>query len=128
MYAMRKWMITLLILIVVATIGYNYIYKDHRDIESETAKFEISTDNLSSAFLSNQNKAEAEYLNETIIVFGTITELTTHSITLDDKVFCQFTNAIQDDLKTHTKIKIKGRVIGFDDLLEQVKLDQSTIN
>ena len=124
---MRKWIIILIILIIAAIVGYNYIYQDHRDIENENAEFVMSSSEIASQFLENATTAEQKFLNKTIEVSGLVSEVNTNEITIDDKVFCQFSNTNQNTIKTNSKVKIKGRVIGYDDLLEQVKLDQCTI-
>jgi cell division protein FtsL len=121
---MRKWII-LLIFLVIAIIGYNYIYQDHRSIENENAEFVLTSDNLSNEFVINSVEAEQKYLNKTIEVSGLVSELNKNNLTLDGKLFCQFTNEINAQLKQN--LKIKGRFIGYDDLLEQIKLDQCTI-
>ncbi|MBC3845596.1 hypothetical protein H8K90_04345 [Winogradskyella echinorum] len=124
---MRKKLIILSAIIVAAIISYNYIYQDHRDIESESAEFVISTAEISNQFSEDALASEQKYLNKTIEVSGTISELNTNEITIDDKVFCQFSNPILNSINVNSKIKVKGRVIGYDDLLEQIKLDQCTI-
>lgn len=124
---MRKKLIILSVIIVAAIISYNYIYQDHRDIESESAEFVISTAEISNQFSEDALASEQKYLNKTIEVSGTISELNTNEITIDDKVFCQFSNPILNSINVNSKIKVKGRVIGYDDLLEQIKLDQCTI-
>ena len=124
---MQKRIIILIVLAVGLIIGYSYIYQDHRDIENEVAKYAITTEDIASSFSENSVASEAKYLNTTIEITGKITERDSLSITLDDKVFCQFINTIQNTSKPNALLKIKGRVIGYDDLLEQVKLDQCTI-
>lgn len=125
---MRRRIIILVFLIIAVLFGYNYIYQDHRDIGSEVAKFEVTTEDIASSFSDNVTVAETTYLNTTIEVSGKVSEYNNNSITLDDKVFCKFTDNIKHNIESNTEIKIKGRVIGYDDLLEQVKLDQCTIN
>ncbi|WP_456440646.1 OB-fold protein [Psychroserpens sp.] len=125
---MRKRISVIVVLIIVLVIAYCYINQSHRDIENEAAEFEINSTDIASSFLNNSSEAEAKYLNSTIEITGNITEINSNSITLDDKVFCQFTNSIKNTLDKNLQIKIKGRVIGYDDLLEQIKLDQCTIN
>jgi hypothetical protein len=121
---MRKW-IVLIILIVIGIIAYNYIYKEHRDIESETAEFVLNSSDLVNEFAINPSASEKKYLNKTIEVFGTITELNVQDLTLDNNIFCQFNSKIEVD--TSKKVSIKGRFIGYDDLLEEIKLDQCSI-
>ncbi|WP_296311834.1 OB-fold protein [Winogradskyella sp. UBA3174] len=124
---MRKKLIVLIILIITAVIAYNYIYQDHRNIENESAEFEMTSNKIAQLFSENAIASEQKFLNKTIEVSGLISELNTNEITIDDKVFCQFTNEIKSSFVDNYKIKIKGRVIGYDNLLEQVKLDQCKI-
>lgn len=124
---MRKWIIILVIAIVVSIFGYNYIYQDHRDIESEQAEFTMTSSEVNQLFSENSTSAEQKFLNKTIEVSGIITDINSNDITISDSVFCQFSNNLETSLDKNENIKIKGRVIGYDDLLEQVKLDQCTI-
>jgi len=124
---MRKWIIILVITVVVSIFGYNYIYQDHRDIESEQAEFTMTSSEINQLFSENSTSAEQKFLNKTIEVSGLITGINSNDITIDDSVFCQFSNNLETSLDKNENIKIKGRVIGYDDLLEQVKLDQCTI-
>lgn len=124
---MRKWIIILVITVVVSIFGYNYIYQDHRDIESEQAEFTMTSSEINQLFSENSTSAEQKFLNKTIEVSGIITDINSNDITISDSVFCQFSNNLETSLDKNENIKIKGRVIGYDDLLEQVKLDQCTI-
>ncbi|MFG6685507.1 hypothetical protein ACGK9U_02925 [Mariniflexile sp. HNIBRBA6329] len=122
---MKKWLIIIL-LCALAVIGYRYVYQDHRDIATETSIYKLTASDISNEFAINPMSSENKYLNKTIEVSGSISDKNPQSITIEDKVFCQFSNEIQKTLNTD-KIKIKGRFIGYDDLLEQVKLDQCII-
>ncbi len=124
---MRKWIVILIIIIIAAIIGYNYIYQDHRSIENESAEFVISSAEIANLFSENAVSSEQKFLNKTIEVSGLISELNTNDITIEDKVFCQFSDDLKLSIDKNSKVKIKGRVIGYDDLLEQVKLDQCTL-
>ncbi len=124
---MRKGIVIFGLLIIAAVIGYNYIYQDHRDIESEAAEFSMPSSKIALQFSENATTAEQKYLNKTIEVSGRVTEISSNELTIDDSVFCQFRVALPTSKSKNSTIKIKGRVIGYDDLLEQVKLDQCTI-
>ena len=124
---MRKRIIILITIIIAVIVAYNYLYQDHRRIEDETAEFIMTSSDINIAFSENSTTAEQQYLNKTIEVSGLISEVNSNDITIDDNVFCQFSEVIETALKQNSKIKIKGRVIGYDDLLEQVKLDQCII-
>ena len=112
------------IIITILIIGYNYVYQDHRDIAKEEAEFVLNSKEIKNEFVSNVFTAEEKYLNRTIEVSGTISETNIVDITIDNNVFCQFSNNINSSINLNSIVTIKGRVIGYDDLLEQVKLDQ----
>jgi hypothetical protein len=124
---MRKKILILIVFISIVILGYKYLYQDHRNIENESAEFVMSSDEIANLFSENAISFEQKFLNKTIAISGLISEINTKDISVDDKVFCQFSNDIKLSLESNSKIKIKGRVIGYDDLLEQVKLDQCTI-
>jgi lipopolysaccharide export system protein LptC len=123
----RNWIVLIIVLLIIALIGYNYIYQDHRNIENEKAEFSLTSSKIAQQFLDDVTSAEQKYLNKTIEVSGLISDINSNDITIEDAVFCQFSNDTDTSLKNNNTIKIKGRVIGYDDLLEQIKLDQCII-
>jgi hypothetical protein len=124
---MRKKVIILILILVLAIAGYNYLYQDHRDIEKEHPEFTVSSNSIHEEFAQNFNVSEQKYNDKTILISGIISELNQNDVTLSDKIFCQFNTAIEQYLKLNSKVKIKGRIIGYDDLLELIKLDQCMI-
>ena len=122
---MRKWII-LIVIMIVAYLAYNYIYQDHRDIQNEDAEFTVIASDISNEFEVNPSASETKYLNKTIIVSGEVSEANSNQITLNNIVFCQFNNNTTN-LKINKTITIKGRFIGYDSLLEEIKLDQCKI-
>lgn len=123
---MKKW-IVIIMLIVIIVIGYNYIYQDHRNISTEASEFKLSATAVKNEFASNSVASANKYLNKTVAILGDVSESKNKEITLNSSVFCQLIDSLKEPLKLGSKIKIKGRVIGYDDLLEQVKLDQCMI-
>jgi hypothetical protein len=124
---MKKW-ITLSVLAVIAILIYNYIYQNHRVINKEKVEFILTSVEILNEFSTDPDNSEKKYLDKTIEVIGKITDQTENTITLDHIIFCQFTTKINIQLKNNSQIKVKGRFIGFDDLLNEVKLDQCSIN
>jgi hypothetical protein len=122
---MKKWFIIILIC-VIGFLVYKYVYQDHRNIANESSIYKITAIDISNEFEINSIASENKYLNKTIEVSGEISDKNSQNITIDDKVFCQFSSKIQTVTDTNIII-VKGRFIGYDDLLEQVKLDQCLI-
>ncbi len=123
----KKGIFILLLILVLGIFGYNYLYQDHRDISAEKPDFEMSSQDIVSKFELELSKSEKVYNDKTIQVNGVITELNASDLTLDDAVFCQFSEPLGENLKIGENLNIKGRCIGFDDLLEQVKLNECSI-
>lgn len=125
---MRK--IILGVLFLLALIGgYFYIYKEHRDIAKEEVSYEIAVPALFSEYQSNESTANTKYLDKTIVVSGKVSSLNmeTQSIVLDEKLFSTFLDKIPSTIKPNSQIRIKGRLIGYDSLLEEIKMDQCVI-
>jgi len=118
----NKLLIAVLFLAVAAYFGYNYLYQDHRDIQSEEAAMESSAGELLELFKNNDTP---DVLNSTVSVSGTITQVESNAVTLDNGVHCTFDGPVEG-LSEGDQVTIKGRCIGYDDLFEVVKLDQST--
>jgi hypothetical protein len=116
----RQLLLAVLFLMMGSYFAYNYLYKDHRDITTESSQLEIAAPYLLERFKSNDAE---ELLNSTITVVGMITQIESAAITLDSNVFCSFNSELKN-LKINDRVSIKGRCIGYDDLLEIVKLDQ----
>ncbi|MCF7561382.1 OB-fold putative lipoprotein [Sabulilitoribacter multivorans] len=122
-----KRLIVLIIIIITAICLYKYVYQNHRNIANETSSFQLTSNTLINEFSINPIDSETKYLNKTIEVTGSITNLNPTNLTLNNIIFCQFQENLQKSLSHNSQIKIKGRFIGYDDLLEQIKLDQCTV-
>ncbi|WP_274475730.1 OB-fold protein [Mangrovimonas aestuarii] len=116
-----------LLFVIGVVVFYNYIYQDHRNISEEVPEFTVNTQELHSAFASQNDLAMKKYLNKTIRVDGKITELNLMDLTLNTLVFCQFEGSLNSSFQINEYVSVKGRCIGYDDLLEVVKLDQCTV-
>ncbi|WP_242085146.1 OB-fold putative lipoprotein [Aestuariivivens sediminis] len=124
---MKKLIVIVVVIIVTIVIGYNYIYQDHRNIEKEQPTYRAEAKLLAEEFSATPAASEKKYLNQTIEVSGIITAISDNTITLDKTVYCQFSMNISG-LQEHNRIQVKGRFIGYDDLLEEIKLDQCSIS
>lgn len=99
---------------------YSYMYQEHRDISSEEIDYSLNPNDLKNA-MSNQ------FVDKVIQTEGVITSIEQNSIVIDDIVQVNFINTDISTLQPKITIKIKGRCLGYDDLLEVVKIDQATI-
>lgn len=115
--------------LLVVVLVYNYIYQDHRNIESEAPAFTVSATELSHAFQQNEMTATQTYLNKTILVKGTVSTMDKETAMMEPSIFF----ALSENQNTSersgspTVFQIKGRCIGYDSILEEIKFDQAII-
>lgn len=123
---MRKIIVIFSVIIGVIIFVYTYVYKDHRDIASEAPTFATTALKIHADFSRNSELAQDKYLDKTIGISGIISNIDNKSITLNNKVYCELAE-LWKGLKLGDTIKLKGRVIGYDELLNELKLDQAYI-
>ena len=125
----KKIIVVLVLVLIIAFIAYQYMYKSHRDISTETATYTENPTQVYEAFQKNDSLANAKYLDKTIQIYGKITNIDVSAkiITVDEKLLARFSNSIPKTLKLQNSITFKGRVVGYDDLLEEIQMDQCTL-
>lgn len=125
----KKILILFSLLIIVSISIYFYMYKEHRNIANETSEYVISVENFDKEFAENDSLANFKYLDKTVEIKGKITaiEPENKALIIDKKVFATFNNVFPNDLTIGKVLTVKGRFVGYDDLLEQYKIDQITI-
>jgi hypothetical protein len=111
---------------IIGGILFFYVYKGHRDISSEEASFTISVDELHKQFQTNDSLANASYADQTILVSGLVTSFDPDkkALIVDEKLFLTFNSNEVLNLQSNQPVKIKGRFVGYDDLMEELKMDQ----
>jgi hypothetical protein len=121
-----KFLIGLIVIVAIGYFGYNYIMTaGARDIQTEESEFTTSATAIFTEFSNNSEIATNKYLNKTVQISGKVTNVIDNVITLDEKVSCQL--EVSKKVAVGSQIIIKGRVTGYDDLLEELKLDQCLI-
>ena len=123
---MKKKILLFVFTLCLFFLGYNYLFPDHRTINQEEALFNVEASILFDEFIDNSKQAENKYLNQTITVSGVITSFNTENIMINNKIFCKFDNIV-NKININDSIVVKGRCIGYDELLEEIKLDQCSI-
>lgn len=121
----KNVLIFLILFIMSAFLIYNYIYKSHRVIANEKVSYTISIVDLKKEFSQNDSLANDKYLDKTIEIYGKISsiDLATNSIYIDNSLSARLKEKPKG-LNVNDTIQIKGRFIGYDDLLEEFKMDE----
>ena len=113
--------------IIGAFFVYNYLYKDHRDISNEKAAFVLTSNQMTQEFSKDSETSTAKYLDKTIEISGKITEIEKDNFLLGSSISCYTDSLTILSLSINKEVSVKGRFIGYDELLENIKLDQVSI-
>jgi hypothetical protein len=134
---MNKKMKTILIIVGVLLLGgfvagpkiKDYLVNNmgKRDLQSEEAAFTLKAKDFVAEFTKNEVEANKNYLEKPVAISGVITSVNGKEVIIDDVVVCGFTVA-DASLAVGQTVSVKGRVIGFDDLMGSVNMDQCSIN
>lgn len=125
----KKILIILLLSLIIGISVYFYAYQDHRDIDTEIADYVVTVSGLEKDFTFNDSLAYIKYQDKTIELTAQVTTIDTANkgIVLGEKVFATFKDSLPKEIVAGKSLKIKGRFLGYDELLQEFKIDQSSI-
>jgi hypothetical protein len=124
-----KIVLVVLLMCIIAFFGARY-YAYHfgqRDLQSEETKFTVTSSEIVNEFVTNVAVANQKYLEKPIVVTGKVTTVSGNNVLLDQSINCTFEKA-DLSIKENQTLNVKGRVIGFDDLLGELKMDMCNLN
>lgn len=123
----KRSKIVLGVVLIAAIFGYavlNYAYKPHQTVDEREVKFTGTVE----AFNKIVSTDTSPWQDVVVQLSGTITAIDANGFTLNSTTYCQLSNSEKiSTLKTGQYITIKARMIGYDDLLEELKLDKTKI-
>lgn len=126
---MKTKIIIKLVLAGVLIFSLIYVYRSvfpgKRNIVAEKADFEISASALRDSMAIKE--IALKYSDKVLLVQGTVSAINGSSVNLDQAVEAVLIADPSPMVQKGDQIVIKGRCVGFDDLLGEVKLDQASL-
>ena len=124
---MKKIALALLAIILLGIGGYYYMthFYGVKDYSAATAEFSLTNDAVKSEFVANETIATKKFVNKAVSVTGTVIENTGSNINFNG-VSCKMSSP-NPEIKKGDQVKIQGRLVGYDSLLEEVQLDQCSV-
>ncbi|MEM8763819.1 MAG: hypothetical protein AAGD88_08400 [Bacteroidota bacterium] len=117
---------TTIIAATLAYFGYQYMFPEQRNILEEEVAFTLAPESLNEAFQAETQGLD--YIDQVVQTTGKVTEFDSGWIVLDNHIQANLLPSnIDAPLSKDMVITIKGRCVGYDELLELVKVDQATI-
>lgn len=109
---------------IIAFTAINYVmYGGARNLSTEETAFTVSSKSISNEFATNTDVSNKKYLEKAIVITGKITNVKGTEVTIDNSIVCSL-NTADASIKKDQTITLKGRVVGYDDLMGEVKLDK----
>ena len=110
--------------IITLIAAYKVTYKAHDTMDDLVSEFA----GKASEFVVLISDDQLHWNGSVVELSGKITELHEKGIQLEQNIYCLYgPGEMKTDLHTGQYITIRGRVIGYDDLLEELKLDKAII-
>lgn len=125
-----KVLISVAILAIIAFVGYQQLFQGHRDVATAKVDYNMTAQDLAKAFSAGEEKATLTYLNKIIEVRGEVLSASPSSIELVSGVSIALSQPLSKEESTQlskTVQSIRGRCIGYDSLLEEIRIDQAFI-
>jgi hypothetical protein len=122
---MRKLLRIALPLMAAAAAGIGWLMMDkpHRDVGGEVARYKMVPEELQMV-LAEGGEAAAPYLDAVVELYGVVLEDDGRRVMLEGGVVASWdTTRDRRLLEKGELIKLKGRVTGYDDLFEEVRMD-----
>ena len=112
--------------IFILLIFKKYIYKKHENISLKNPDFVISSDKLYYDFTNFTDSSNSKYLNKIILIDGNLISLDDRNILLSPGISILLEKNITK-INQKEEVKIKGRCLGFDNILMEVRIDKATL-
>ena len=119
--AEMNWKIIRSILPLIALAAFVYFTQSkHIDYVNINPIEKIDADELIWRFQVNEGK---EFIDQIIQIKGTVTGFDSTLIILNHRIICLLEPGNFIDIESGLPLTVKGRCIGYNDLLEEIRLD-----
>ena len=134
----RKLLVQIFILLIAILMvaGYFIYNKPHRDILAEEAQFSLSLVEMHEEFIADEDAAYKKYFNQVVEISGIAVDINKKSndrydVVLKSQGVIANGELIYVDVQPATlidhNVMLKGLFIGYDNLLEEIKLSECSI-
>ncbi|MBI1316976.1 hypothetical protein GC167_08990 [bacterium] len=114
-----------LALAAVATAVYMW-NKPHRNVQTEQARFALDIAALKGELIGDPPRLE-HYLDQVMVLNGQVTESATDHVVLDNFAYVEWLEPAAAPVEEGSTISVKARVVAFDELFGQLRLDQGAL-
>ncbi len=137
---MKKYIFIVILIALVLGVVYGFMLynKPHRDIAAEKPTFNMSADELLTAFSGDEKQALEKFNGQVIAIHGNLGEVTTSNEGIhyaiikgqDGLLNCELDGdafGVIQNLDKNTTVTLKGLFVGYDELLGEIQFKKCTL-
>ena len=119
----KKYLVIILLIIAVGSlVAYNVIAAKGYDVPYEQPAFTTTSKEITNQFKASSKSANQKYYKKVIVIKGIVSEIHGNSVIIGDSIVCLMRET-NPAIKTNQSVSIKGRYIGFDDFMGEIRFD-----
>ena len=129
---LSKYKYLFISLLIISLIFIFALYnKPHKTYGDKISEYSLSAENLFVEYNNNYKDSNNKYLGSVLSISGVVTKRSSNLLILNNRIVCSFNE--QDislsfnDIALGDNLIIKGHCIGYDELLEEVRVDHCII-
>ena len=106
-----------------AIVAWSMYNKPHKDYAQEEVAQTWRAEDLVTAFAENPDDMQAQWQEKVVEVKGTVRSCSMQGVVLNPGVVATYDEGHAPEVAPTGGVTIKGRLVGFDDLFGEVRLD-----
>lgn len=106
-----------------------YLYhKPHRNVVAEKPAWEGSSSAFYRLYTANIDSAQQGFNDAVVRLQGQIEQVEAGALLLEGGIYCRMdSTVVLDALQAGQEVQVKGRVVSYDELFAQIKMDQTRL-
>lgn len=100
-----------------------FYFKPAENRAESVAQIEIEASRLYVIMAKGSAEEQSTYLNQVVRVTGVVNKFDGSTLLMVPGISCRMENGIPKGIAGGDEISLKGRVLGFDDMFSEVKMD-----
>lgn len=120
-----RWILTVAVIMLLAIMSYYVVFNDSEKMVETAQLKDVSSFVLYESVKDSAGKSGSSYVNSIVQVSGKISKISDNTLVLDSLIQVDLQESVP--VISNQQITIKGRCLGYDDLLELVKIDGAVI-
>ena len=121
-----QWMFVAVV-VLAGALAVSMYNKPHKDYASEAVAKSWTAEELLSWYTSHPAEDHAQWQETVVAVSGTVTSANERGVILDPGVVVTWEQDAVPESEPTGAVRVKGRVVGFDALFGEVRLDHARL-